>query len=80
MIPVMIIVKRRDEKESAGSLMRRFNRSVQQSGVLALSKGRQFFRKPISKRERRLAAIQRQKRRHVNRATGTRPSPPRRGR
>ena len=68
----MILVKRRDEKETAGSLMRRFNRSVQQSGVLALSKSRQFFRKPISKRDRRIAAIQRQKRRYVTR-TAPRP-------
>ena len=64
----MILVKRRDDKETAGSLLRRFNRLVQQSGVLALSKNRQFFRKPISKRDRRLAAIQRQRHRHSNRA------------
>lgn len=76
----MITVKRRDDKETASSLMRRFNRSVQQSGVLALSKSRQFFRKPISKRERRLAAIQRQRRRHTNRFSGARPGAARRGR
>ena len=63
----MILVKRRDDKETAGSLLRRFNRSVQQSGVLSLSKSRQFFRKPMSKRERRLVAIKRQRRRHVSR-------------
>ncbi len=75
----MILVKRRDDKETAGSLLRRFNRLVQQSGVLALTKGRQFFRKPISKRDRRLAAIQRQRHRHSSRV-GSRPGSPQRRR
>lgn len=66
----MILVKRRDDKETAGSLLRRFNRSVQQSGVLALTKSRQFHRKPMSKRDRRLIAIRRQRRRYVSRPGG----------
>lgn len=58
----MIQVTRKDSKESTETLLRRFNRRVQQSGVLAVSKQSQFFEKPASKRERRLQAISRQER------------------
>jgi ribosomal protein S21 len=53
----MITVTRKDSKESLENLLRRFNRKVQQSGVVATVKGNQYFEKPISKRERRLKAI-----------------------
>ncbi len=58
----MIQVTRKDVKESPENLLRRFNRKVQQSGVIAVVKQAQFFEKPISKRERRLKAIVRQER------------------
>jgi ribosomal protein S21 len=58
----MIQVTRKDSKESLENLLRRFNRKVQQSGVLANVKQGQFFEKPISKRERRVKAIIRQER------------------
>lgn len=58
----MIQVTRKDAKESAENLLRRFNRKVQQAGVVAIVKQGQFFEKPISKRERRLKAIVRQER------------------
>ena len=58
----MIQVTRKDSKESTENLLRRFNRKVQQSGVIAAVKQRQYFEKPISKRERRLRAIIRQER------------------
>jgi ribosomal protein S21 len=58
----MIQVTRKDSKESVEALLRRFNRRVQQSGVLATSKGIQHFEKPDSKRERRARAILRRER------------------
>lgn len=58
----MIVVSRKDSKESLENMLRRFNRKVQQSGVLAVVKQSQYFEKPISKRERRLKAIVRQER------------------
>jgi ribosomal protein S21 len=59
----MIQVTRKDSKESAENLLRRFNRKVQQSGSLAVLKQGQFFSKEMSKRERRNKAIIRQSRR-----------------
>lgn len=58
----MITVTRKDSKESFENLLRRFNRKVQQSGVVATVKQGQYFEKPISKRDRRLKAIIRQQR------------------
>lgn len=61
----MIQVTRKDSKESAENLLRRFNRKVQQSGTLAVAKTNQFFEKPISKTERRKKAIVRQERKAI---------------
>jgi len=61
-ITPMIQVTRKDSKESIENLLRRFNRKVQQAGVLAAAKQHQYFEKPISKRERRRKAIVRQER------------------
>lgn len=61
----MIQVTRKDGKESAENLLRRFNRKVQQSGVVAVVKQAQYFEKPISKRDRRAKAIVRQDRKAV---------------
>jgi small subunit ribosomal protein S21 len=58
----MIQVTRKDAKESLENLLRRFNRKVQQGGVIAVVKQAQFFEKPISKRERRNKAIIRSQR------------------
>lgn len=58
----MIQVTRKDAKESADNLLRRFNRKVQQAGVVSIVKQGQYFEKPISKRERRTKAILRQER------------------
>lgn len=38
-------------------MIRRFNRKVQQSGVLAMARRGMYFEKPISKTERREKAI-----------------------
>jgi len=56
-IPDMIEVTRKDSKESAENLVRRFNRRVQQSGMIIAVKQGQYFEKSISKRERRAKAI-----------------------
>ncbi|MCU0667628.1 MAG: 30S ribosomal protein S21 [Patescibacteria group bacterium] len=53
----MIQVTKKDSRESTESLIRRFNRKVQQSGALANVKQLQYFEKPISKRDRRTKAI-----------------------
>lgn len=53
----MIQVTKKDKTESTESLIRRFSRKVQQSGVILQAKQIQYFEKPISKRERRRKAI-----------------------
>ncbi len=53
----MIQVTRKDGNEANENLIRRFNRKVVQSGVLAIVKAGQRFEKPISKTERRKKAI-----------------------
>jgi ribosomal protein S21 len=58
----MIEVTRKDGKESVENLVRRFNRRVQQSGLIIAVKQGQYFEKPISKLERRQKAIVRQQR------------------
>ena len=58
----MITVKRKDAREANENLLRRFNRRVLQSGVIAKAKSAQRFSKPQSKRERRNAAIMREQR------------------
>lgn len=61
----MIKVTRKDNKESVENLLRRFNRKVQQSGVLTTLKERQYFEKPLSRNERRKKAISRKERAFV---------------
>lgn len=58
----MIQVTRKDSKESPENLLRRFNRKVQQGGIIAAVKQGQYFEKPLSKRDRRLKAIVRNER------------------
>lgn len=52
----MVEVKRK-QNESIGSLMRRFNRFVQTSGVLVKAKKSQFRIKKQNERKEKLAAI-----------------------
>ena len=61
----MILVSKKDPKESTESLLRRFTRKVQQSGVILEAKSTQYFEKPLSKRERRRKAIVRRERKNV---------------
>ena len=62
-IKYMISVKRKDDREANENLLRRFNRRVLQSGVIANAKASMRFSKPISKTERRNSAIIRDQRR-----------------
>ena len=57
-----IKVTRKDQNEANENIIRRFNRKVLQSGVMAEAKESMRFSKPISKRERRNKAILRDKR------------------
>lgn len=61
----MIQVTRKDAKEPLESLLRRFTRRVQQSGVIVVVKQKQYFEKPISKTERRQRAIIRKERKII---------------
>lgn len=58
----MVQVTRKDEREANENLIRRFNRKVLQSGVLAEAKSTMRFEKPLSKRDRRSQAIVRKAR------------------
>jgi ribosomal protein S21 len=58
----MVQVTRKDSNEANENIIRRFNRKVLQSGVLAVAKSNQRFSKPISKTERRKKAIIRKQR------------------
>lgn len=58
----MITVTRKDGKESLENLIRRFNKRVAMSGVLASARKNQTFEKPLSKVERRKKAIIRNQR------------------
>ncbi len=58
----MIQVTRKDSKESTENMLRRFNRKIQQSGIIAIVRQNQYFEKPISKADRRQKAIIRKQR------------------
>lgn len=56
----MVEVKKK-ESESLSSLLRRFNRKVQQSGILLEARKARFYDKPKSKRELKESAKRRVK-------------------
>ena len=56
----MAIEVRKKDKESTGSLLRRFSRRVQQSGVLLRARRARFFQKPKTKRQMKESALRRQ--------------------
>ncbi len=58
----MVQVTRKDEREANENIIRRFNRKVLQSGVIAKAKTSMRFSKSISKTERRAKAIVRKER------------------
>ena len=58
----MLQVVRKDDQESLENLIRRFNKKVQQSGVLGVARRKKFYEKPLSKREQREIAIRKRAR------------------
>jgi ribosomal protein S21 len=52
---------RKKEGETAANLLFRFGKKVRQSGILMEVKKRQFHKRPINRRKRRLSAQYRQK-------------------
>ena len=55
-----VSVKKR-EKESVQGLLRRFSKRILQSGVLIRARRGRFYIPPLSKRQKRLGALRRQK-------------------
>jgi small subunit ribosomal protein S21 len=49
-----------NEGESFDSLLKRFNRKVQQDGVLSEARRREHYQKPITRRARKATARRRQ--------------------
>jgi ribosomal protein S21 len=58
-------VVRKDDRESLENLIRRFNKKVQQSGVLGVARRKKYFEKPLSKREAREIAIRKKARKEM---------------
>lgn len=56
----MAIEVRRKEREPVGSLLRRFTRRVQQSGVLLSARKGRFYQKPKTKRQIKASALRRE--------------------
>ena len=56
----MAIEVKRKEKEPVGSLLRRFTRRVQQSGVLLNARKGRFYRKAKTKRQIKATALRRE--------------------
>jgi len=54
------IVMKANEGESFDSLLKRFNRKVQQDGVLSEVRRRRRYQKPLTRRARKEAASRRQ--------------------
>lgn len=59
------LAAQRKEGESFQSLLRRFNRKVQQSGILSLARKKRFLEKPKTKREKREEAARRKLRQEM---------------
>lgn len=53
----MLQVTRKDDKEPLENMLRRFNKKVQQSGVLGVARRNRYFEKPLSKRAQREIAL-----------------------
>lgn len=59
----MLQVTRKDNSESAESMIRRFNKKIALSGILVNAKKKRYYEKPISKKEARISAIRKRIRR-----------------
>lgn len=56
----MTIEVRKKDRESTGSLLRRFSRRVQQSGVLLQARRGRFYSKNKTKRQQKESALRRE--------------------
>lgn len=55
----MAIEVKKRERESVQSLLKRFSRRVQQSGILIRTRRARFYISPLTKRQKRLGALRR---------------------
>lgn len=58
MVIYLIEIKRKGN-ERVDVMIRRFNREVQQSGVLTIAKEKRYFEKPANRRKIRVSALRR---------------------
>lgn len=56
----MAIEVRKKDKESTGSLLRRFSKKIQQSGILLQARRSRFYNKPKTKRQLKASALRRE--------------------
>lgn len=49
------------EKENTSSLIRRFSKNVKESGILSEARAKQFYKTPKNKRQKKVAALWREK-------------------
>lgn len=57
----MPVEVRKKEKETTQGLLRRFSRRVQQSGILIRARRSRFYMPELTKRQKKLGALRRQK-------------------
>ncbi|MBI2451350.1 MAG: hypothetical protein HYV52_03430 [Parcubacteria group bacterium] len=57
----MPIIVRKREKETPGGLVRRFTKIVKQSGFVLKTRKKRFYKKPLTKKKKRDAALGRAK-------------------
>ena len=56
----MALEVRKKEKESSQSLIRRFTKAVQKSGILVQTRARKFRERKLSKEKKKRAALRRE--------------------
>ena len=56
----MIIVTKKQDRENSQSLVRRFAKTVQRSGILRLAKANRFHKRSKSRQAKRRAALRRE--------------------
>lgn len=57
----MPVEVRKRERESVQGLLRRFSKRILQSGVLVRARRGRFYVSPLTKRQKRISALRRQK-------------------
>ena len=62
---IRLIEVKRKGNERFESLLRRFNREIQQSGILTIAKKNRYFEKEPNRGERRISAMRKIQRRRI---------------